>query len=92
MEARLSGANGLLTVQFRGFGQQQSRAVADGLRLFDIGASWGSYESLVLPTEPHRLTHHVAAKSPAAMIRLHIGLEEAGDRIADLAQAISAAA
>lgn len=85
------GANGLLTVQFRGFGQQQSHAVADGLRLFDIGASWGGYESLVLPTEPHRLTHHVAAKSAAAMIRLHIGLEEAGDLIADLAQAISAA-
>ena len=43
------GANGLLTVQFRGFSQQQSLAAADGLRLFDIGASWGGYESFGAP-------------------------------------------
>lgn len=86
------GANGLLTVQFRGLDLQQSLDVADRLQLFDIGASWGGYESLVLPVEPHRLAHHGQTLEEAALLRLHIGLEEPQDLIDDLAQAIAATA
>ena len=86
------GANGLLTVQFRGLDLQQSLDVADRLQLFDIGASWGGYESLVLPVEPHRLAHNGQTLEEAALLRLHIGLEEPQDLIDDLAQAIAATA
>lgn len=85
------GANGLLTVRFHGFSRTQTLAVADRLQLFDIGASWGGYESLVLPVEPHRLAHAATVLGVTPWLRLHVGLEEPRDLIDDLEQAIAAA-
>ena len=31
-----------------------AHAFVDGLRLFGIGASWGGYESLIMPNNPER--------------------------------------
>jgi cysteine-S-conjugate beta-lyase len=47
-----------------------------------MGASWGGYESLILPVNPVR----VAAKwdAPGPTLRLHAGLEQIDDLIADL--------
>ena len=88
------GANGLLSVAFAGLGEAQALAVADGLKLFDIGASWGGYESLVLPIDANRLAGPPDAQddaTPPPMLRLHIGLEQPEDLIADLGQAIASA-
>ncbi len=62
----------------------------DGLRLFGIGASWGGYESLALPTAPSvvRTASDPALGGPA--VRLHIGLEDVDDLIADLAAGLDA--
>jgi len=88
------GANGLLSVAFAGLGEAQALAVADRLKLFDIGASWGGYESLVLPIDANRLAGPPDAQddaTPPPMLRLHIGLEQPEDLIADLGQAIASA-
>ena len=53
----------------------------DSLELFGIGYSWGGYESLVLPVDPHRTVSEAPARN---LVRLHIGLEDPDDLIADL--------
>jgi cystathionine beta-lyase len=60
----------------------------DELALFGIGASWGGYESLALPTNG-MLTRRVTAPPPGQAVRLHIGLEAVPDLIADLDQSLS---
>jgi cystathionine beta-lyase len=60
----------------------------DGLKLFGIGASWGGYESLALPTSLS-VTRSVIPPLPGQAVRLHIGLEEVSDLTADLAQALA---
>ncbi len=63
-------------------------AMIDALALFGIGASWGGYESLALPTTGTiRRTNSPPLAGPAA--RFHIGLEDPADLIADLTQAFT---
>ncbi len=58
-------------------------AMLDGMELFAMGASWGGYESLILPTHPERMR---TAKPwhGGPTIRIHAGLEALDDLIADL--------
>ena len=73
------GANGLLSFEFTPqFAQADAERFVDSLRLFGIGASWGGYESLAL-TYPS-----VHGWKGGALVRLHIGLEDPADIIADL--------
>jgi len=61
-----------------------THAMIDSLELFGIGASWGGFESLALPTTGYvtRTTGHGAFEGPVA--RFHIGLEDTADLIEDL--------
>ncbi|MDM0078541.1 cystathionine beta-lyase [Variovorax sp. J2P1-59] len=85
------GANGLLSVGFRGITEAQLFAIVDALMLFDIGASWGGYESLVLPATSEKLLSHRSWRGSTGVLRLHIGLENAADLVNDLSQAVGAA-
>ena len=86
-----SGANGLLTVEFKSRAIEKRDAFLDALRLFGIGASWGGYESLSIPVDPVSARTVTDWSNRGAMVRLHIGLEDVTDLIGDLAQAIIAA-
>jgi cystathionine beta-lyase len=56
----------------------------DSLSLFGIGASWGGYESLVIPFDTD-ICRTVTRRTPnGPMMRFHIGLEDVDDLIADL--------
>ena len=61
-----------------------SAAFVDALTLFGIGYSWGGFESLALPARPHRTA---AVTRAPEIVRLHVGLEDPDDLIADLASA-----
>ncbi|CAN7334539.1 cystathionine beta-lyase [Variovorax paradoxus] len=87
-----SGASGLVSFEFRHATPAAANAFVDALRLFGIGASWGGYESLALAAQPERLREHRQWTGDAPVVRLHIGLEEPQDLIADLAQAFADAA
>ncbi len=64
-------------------------AFIDRLKLFGIGASWGGFESLALPT--NLAVTRTATTPPAEqVVRLHIGLEEVADLIADLQASLEA--
>ncbi len=61
----------------------------DGLELFGIGSSWGGYESLVTVArvDAHRTATRWQPGGPT--VRLHIGLEDPEDLIADLDRALA---
>jgi cystathionine beta-lyase/cystathionine gamma-synthase len=71
--------------------------LADALELFAIAASMGSPESLIIPPGlmgPYDLPPELSALSGLApgTVRLSMGLEDADDLIADLAQALDSQA
>jgi cystathionine beta-lyase len=74
------GSSGLFSFELDG----DRDTFVDALELFGIGYSWGGYESLVLPVDPYRTVTEPPARN---LVRLHIGLEDADDLIADLAAA-----
>jgi cystathionine beta-lyase len=79
------GSSGLFSFELKG----DPVAFVDSLTMFGIGFSWGGYESLALPVHPHR----TVTKPPAEnLVRLHIGLEDPGELIADLAAGLAIAA
>lgn len=82
------GSSGLFSFEFKGASASTRDFFVNALELFGIGYSWGGYESLVLPVDPHR----TVSKPPAPnLVRLHIGLEDPDDLIADLARAFDQA-
>ena len=82
-----SGATGLFSFVLAG-GDDAARArLVDSLQLFGIGYSWGGYESLAVPADPVRTAMTLDLEGP--LVRLHIGLEDPDDLIADLAAALA---
>lgn len=57
----------------------------DSLQLFGIGSSWGGYESLVVLADIARFRTATRWNPGGPTLRLHIGLEDPEDLIADLA-------
>ena len=63
-------------------------AMIDALDLFGIGASWGGYESLIQPSHPEHLRTAAPWHAEGPLVRIHVGLEDPQDLIADLAQGL----
>jgi cystathionine beta-lyase len=76
-----SGSSGVFSVELKEAPQKAVAAMIDGLALFGIGASWGGYESLIIP---FNCSYRVKAPAKAPYLRLQIGLEDEQDLIADL--------
>ena len=76
------GACGLFGVVLKPASEAAVAAFVDGLRHFGIGFSWGGFESLIIPAHIHRTARPFEAEGP--VLRIHAGLEDAGDLIADL--------
>jgi cystathionine beta-lyase len=79
-----SGATGLLGVFFENSSMDAVTAMIDGMELFPLGFSWGGYESLICPSNPAKSRTAKAWPEKGPGIRLHIGLEDPEDLIADL--------
>lgn len=81
-----TGASGLFAIELKPVARPALAAFLDGLKLFGMGASWGGFESLVIPfnAAPLRTATTWANKGPT--LRLHIGLEAVEDIKADLEQ------
>lgn len=82
-----SGSSGLFSIVL-GEGLDGA-ALVDRLGLFGIGMSWGGFESLAVPVDPGRF-RSIARDYGGAIVRLHAGLEDPADLIADLDQAFAA--
>jgi len=77
------GASGLFGVVLKSVPHDAVAAMLNGLAHFGLGFSWGGYESLAVPSDIHRSATKFKAEGP--VIRIHAGLEDANDLIADLA-------
>jgi cystathionine beta-lyase len=69
---------------------EMTHQMIDALHLFGIGASWGGFESLALPTTGFVNRSAGTGEFGGPVCRFHIGLEEPSDLIADLGQAFGA--
>ncbi len=69
---------------------EATHRMIDSLQLFGIGASWGGYESLALPTTGAITRTAGSGQFDGPACRFHIGLEDPADLIADLEQAFAA--
>jgi cysteine-S-conjugate beta-lyase len=79
----MTGATGLFGVALKpGIAEARLHAMVDGLRRFGRGYSWGGYESLLIPSFPERTVTPLVYGG--RLFRVHAGLEDAADLIADL--------
>jgi len=62
--------------------------MVESLKLFGIGASWGGFESLALPTTGFMTRTAGSGQFAGPVCRFHIGLEAPADLIADFEQAL----
>ncbi|HYL33125.1 MAG TPA: cystathionine beta-lyase [Stellaceae bacterium] len=79
-----TGASGLFSFILKsGIKKHAVDALLDGMELFGMGFSWGGFESLLVPIYPQ----HLRTATPwntGPTLRVHAGLEDLGDLIADL--------
>ncbi|WP_246329309.1 cystathionine beta-lyase [Chthonobacter rhizosphaerae] len=78
------GATGLFSFVTREAPLDAVKAMLDGLGLFGLGYSWGGFESLAIVSDPRKIRTATTWDEPGHLIRLHIGLEDPADLIADL--------
>lgn len=82
-----AGSNGLFAFALNGGSGKDRDALIDRLKLFGIGYSWGGFESLAVPADPVRSGGGAEWGGP--LVRLHVGLEDPDDLIADLEAALA---
>jgi cystathionine beta-lyase len=84
------GTNGLLTIELKSqYTHEDVETFIDALELFGIGASWGGFESLVLPANVQGARSATDWSQHGQFIRLHIGLEDINDLLSDLEQGLN---
>jgi cystathionine beta-lyase len=86
------GACGLFALVLKPVADAAVHALINELTLFGIGASWGGYESLAIPFDCTEMRTATAWVPAGPTVRLHIGLEDVDDLIADLEHGFAALA
>ncbi|MBY7665976.1 cystathionine beta-lyase [Vibrio anguillarum] len=82
-----TGGNGLFSFVLKSSDAKATTALLDGMQHFSMGFSWGGFESLILANEPKSFDSLRTVAHPhfaGTLIRVHIGLEDVDDLIADL--------
>ena len=87
----MTGAASLFGVVLQPVPEAAVKAAINSLRYFGHGASWGGFESLVTYPKPERVRSATRWQS-GPLLRLHIGLEDPADLIADLEAATNGCA
>jgi len=85
-----AGAASIFGVVMRGGSETAAHALMSALELFGLGYSWGGFESLIT----HETGQLAFRRSPPTLagelLRLHVGLEDPADLIADLERGLTA--
>jgi cystathionine beta-lyase len=87
-----AGACGLFSFVLKPPARAAANAFVNALSLFGIGASWGGYESLAIPFDCTAMRSATQWAPGGSTVRLHIGLEDVDDLIADLERGFAALA
>jgi len=84
-----SGASGLFGFYLKNASREKLSRLLNGLQLYGMGASWGGFESLLIPANPTRLRG--SEKTPGTqLMRIHVGLEDTRDLRNDLEKGLDA--
>ena len=79
------GASGLFSFVLNdGYSRSALAAMLDGLELYGMGASWGGFESLIIPAGPQDYRTATSWDEKGQLLRVHAGLEDIEDLISDL--------
>ncbi|MDP9138362.1 MAG: cystathionine beta-lyase [Pseudomonadota bacterium] len=78
------GAAGLFAIVLKPCPKEALAAMLEGLELFGMGASWGGFESLVLPFNAAPARSATSWQPQGPTVRFHIGLEDLDDLKGDL--------
>ena len=79
-----TGASGLFGFVLDIAEEKPLAAFVDDLQFYGMGASWGGFESLILPTQPENSRTATKWDAGGQTMRIHIGLEDPDDLINDL--------
>ena len=79
-----SGACGLFAFVLKPAPPDATAAFLNALELIGLGFSWGGFESLAIDCDPQLKVRSFCKHYGGALVRLHIGLEDPADIIADL--------
>ncbi|WP_295894307.1 cystathionine beta-lyase [uncultured Vibrio sp.] len=86
-ERDFTGGNGLFSFVLKESHPKATTELLDGMHHFSMGYSWGGFESLILANEPRSFNSLRTVANPnftGTLVRVHIGLEDVNDLIADL--------
>tara|TARA_A100001011_G_scaffold306231_2_gene321122 strand:- start:303 stop:1478 length:1176 start_codon:yes stop_codon:yes gene_type:complete len=84
-----SGSTGLFSIFIYSKNRNSIMKFVNSLKLFGIGQSWGGFESLVLYQNYNiERIYKKYIKTNHHIVRFHVGLEDPGDLIEDLKQAL----
>lgn len=83
-----NGATGLFGVLLDEMSLAENAAFFNQLQFFKMGASWGGFESLIVPASPPPV-RSCSRLEEGSLIRVHAGLETSDNLIADLEAAFS---
>ena len=78
------GASGLFGVVLENTRKDLIYKMLNNLKLFNMGYSWGGYESLILPVNPEKIRDTYKWNHMDLTLRIHAGLEDSEDLINDL--------
>lgn len=86
-----TGSNGLFSFIFKELANEKLDRFLEAMTLFGMGFSWGGYESLLISCDDqlNRIDGDRVHDRPGPLIRVHVGLEDPDDLIADLDQAFA---
>ncbi|MHA7900990.1 MAG: cystathionine beta-lyase [Henriciella sp.] len=87
-----TGANGLFSIILKETSEAELDRFLEAMTLFGMGFSWGGFESLLIPCDDqlNRIEGDRIHDRPGPLLRIHVGLEDPDDLIADLQQAFAA--
>jgi cystathionine beta-lyase len=85
-----TGGNGLLSFVLKPVPDGAVDALLDRLTLFGLGFSWGGFESLAISSGDQLPKRRFPVDLGGPLLRLHIGLEDPVDLIADLGEGLQA--
>lgn len=80
-----TGASGLFGFVLKEDDRTKLSAMMDHMELHGMGSSWGGYESLLIPSWPEQSRTATTWEVAGQCMRIHVGLEDPDDLIADLA-------
>ena len=85
-----SGASGLMGLRIKSKSEKSVIKFVNNLKLFGHGYSWGGFESLALHQNIREQGNrkYLKLEKNEHIVRLHIGLEDPSDLIADIKQAL----